>query len=163
MAETGLHIDIGGVGEILKPFGETMDTVAAATIEEAITALLKNNIEVKGLCSARVYPLTIPQKAALPAVTYQKIAGSPFYTLSGPNILRSARFQVTAFAASYSAARGLQKAVENAMNYRGLIDTVEIQSVELTDDGDVPYIDAAAEAKKVCARRMDFEIFYKEF
>jgi hypothetical protein len=133
------------------------------SIEEALASLLSADAGIIALCSARIYPLTIPQKAALPAVTYQKIAGSPFYTLSGPNELRTARFQVTAFAASYSAARGLQKAVENAMNYRGLIDTVEIQSVEMTDDGDVPYVDAAVEAKKVCARRMDFEIFYKEF
>lgn len=89
-------------------------------IEEALYAHLAASAGVAALVSARIYPQTIPQDIALPAIAYQRISGVREYSHGGPSQLAHPRFQFTCQAATYAAAKSLANAVRAALSgYRG--------------------------------------------
>lgn len=66
---------------------------------------------VSALVGSRVYPLTLPQGALLPALTYQVISGvGEADTQSGPGVQRR-RVQFNCWAATYGAACQLADAL----------------------------------------------------
>ena len=68
----------------------------------------------------KIYPLTIPQKAALPAVRISEIAVEPFDTKSGASTLDAIRVQIDCYAASMLTVQQLTRAARLALDrYRG--------------------------------------------
>lgn len=72
---------------------------------------------ITALVQDRVYPLTRPQDAAVPAVTYQQITLDPHMNLGGIDAsLRQVRLQIDCWALTFDAAAALALAVRDRMN-----------------------------------------------
>lgn len=94
-----------------------------------IYSLLVADTAVTAICSTRIYPLTIPQKATLPAVRIATIAVQPYDSKSGASTLDAIRVQVDTYAASMRVCQQLDEAIRLAIDrHRG--------SVTVTGDGD---------------------------
>jgi len=70
--------------------------------EEALFAHLKDCTGLKNLVGDRIYPLVLPQKAVLPAVTYQKISGERLHKLQGDTGLTRPVYQLSCWAENYA-------------------------------------------------------------
>lgn len=67
---------------------------------------------ITALVSDRVYPLLVPQGAAMPAITWQHIGGVPMNDLSGGDgDMLNYRVQINCWADTYLAAQALAEAV----------------------------------------------------
>lgn len=70
----------------------------------------------------KIYPLTIPQAAALPAVRITEIAVEPSDTKTGASTLDATRVQIDSYAMSMLTAQQLDEAVRGAIDrYRGSV------------------------------------------
>lgn len=106
-------------------------------IEAEIFQLLTEAPDVVALVSTRVYPLVIPQGAALPAVTYQRISGIHETTLAEPSHLTRPRFQLVAHAPTYLAARTLANTIKTTLNgRRAPRSTTTIQTISIENEFD---------------------------
>ena len=84
--------------------------------EEALPLFLKADAGVKAQVAARVYPLKMPQKVPLPALTYQKVSGPRLQTQQGPS-LANPRIQFSCWGAGYGDAKKTADAVRKALRY----------------------------------------------
>lgn len=80
-------------------------------IEEALVQQLEDSVGVGAQIADRIYPNIIPEDATLPALAYQKISGPRMLAHDGKLYAR-VRFQMTARAASYGAAKAAINAVK---------------------------------------------------
>lgn len=105
-----------------------------------------------------VYPFTVPQGAAIPAVTYQTVSDPTTIDSLGPTDLIKGRFQITAVGRSFSDAKLLAVEIKNAID--GYADTMGDVDVSLA------YKDSHngehEEATNLFTVSQDFIIFYKE-
>jgi hypothetical protein len=107
----------------------------AIDVEQALVYKLTNTSAISNLVSTRMHPLRLPDTAALPAITYTQIS-APVTSANGEassNALTSARYQFDGWAATYSGAVALGKAIFDALHgYQGTItsgsDTFKIQA-----------------------------------
>jgi hypothetical protein len=89
-------------------------------IEKAVAATLMADADVVALVGvdeedkAKVYPLIIPQGTKLPAIVYQRIYSSPWYTLRGYTS-EDVLLQINCFALSFQGAKETALAVRSAM------------------------------------------------
>jgi hypothetical protein len=87
-------------------------------IESAVRAVLLADPAVTALvgagAEARIYPLILPQGAAFPALTYQRVSSVTQYAQDGPGLARQ-RIQIDAWAMTYRAAKDLARAVRSAL------------------------------------------------
>lgn len=87
------------------------------TIEAGIVERIKAIAAVTALVSTRVYPLTLPQKVALPAVRVQVVwEVNPFHLRGAVNV-QTTRIQVDAFAVEKAQAIAVLEAI--AGNWAG--------------------------------------------
>lgn len=84
-------------------------------IEEALYTHVTSNSGFAALASARLYPMVIPQDAALPAVAYQRISGVRVHDMQEAAHLAHPRYQFTVVASSYSNARAVVNALRTAL------------------------------------------------
>lgn len=95
-----------------------------ATIEEALQYGLSHNAGVIALVSTRVYPMRIPQGAALPCLVYTRVSTPRLHShdSSGSAGTAHPRFQIDAWATTYASAKGITDAVRAYLNgFRGTI------------------------------------------
>jgi hypothetical protein len=71
---------------------------------------------VTDLVSNRVYPLTIPIDASLPAVAYQKITDLDQLAHDGPTGSKMARIQITITADTYNEIKDIEAAIVAALS-----------------------------------------------
>lgn len=77
---------------------------------------------VTAICSTRIYPLTIPQKAQYPAVVVTIIANEPFDTKTEASTLDAWRVQIDSYAATALSAQQLDSAIRTAIDrFRGTV------------------------------------------
>lgn len=126
-------------------------------IEEALVSILQNDSGVNAI-TTRVYPVDLPQNPVFPAVIYMKISGMRDHALSGPTGHAHPRFQIEAWATTYSAAKGLARAIRQALDgYSGTVGDVEIGSILIESERDF------YEPEVKCHRTiMDFMIWHTE-
>ena len=86
------------------------------TAETALVARLGSTAAVTALVGARIYPMLVPQTAALPAIAYQKISPGFLSTLRRTLGLAGPRIQVNSWASSYKDAKAVARAVRNSLN-----------------------------------------------
>lgn len=86
-----------------------------AQLEPSIFSALTADATVSGLVGTRVYPLVLPQKAGLPAVSYLRVSGRQEMSLSGLSGLEAPRIQIDCWATTYAGAKALAAAVRAAM------------------------------------------------
>lgn len=89
------------------------------TIGTQVRDRLTGYAGVSALVSTRVYPLQLPQRPTYEAISYQRISNGP---QNGSTAIRESRWQISAWAETYSEAHALAVQVKLAME-------------EWTDDG----------------------------
>lgn len=107
-------------------------------IETALFAYLS---ELAGLVGARVYPLKLPQKPTLPAITYQRISGPHVHSHSGISGLARPRYQFTCWAEKYADAKATAEILRLALDgYKGTMGGaggVDVSGILSAGDGDI--------------------------
>lgn len=79
-----------------------------STPEELVHDALAADAAVAGRVASRIYPLLMPQGAALPALTYQRISSDHQPSLAGHTSgLVNIRLQVDCWASSYAVVKAL--------------------------------------------------------
>lgn len=127
-------------------------------LEQALYVILTDDATVSGLIGTRVYPLLIPQDAALPAIAYQRISRLQIQTQSGPSCLSRARMQLTCVATTYSGVKALADAVRVVLDgYKGTAASVSVGASFLETDAD-----AYADESELFSVRMDFRMWHEE-
>lgn len=84
-------------------------------IEADVRTYLLADATVAALIDERVYPVSLPQTAVLPAVTYQRVFGTEGITHQGPSGLERTRIQFDCWATTYAEATALAEAVTDAL------------------------------------------------
>lgn len=138
-------------------------------VEHAIFTLLTGDTEVGSLVSTRVYPVQIPPMkpgdtlaSTRPAIVYQRISGPRGYTTNGQDPLANARYQITCWALTPTAARELADKVRKRMSgAKETAASVVIRGVFLEDEGDIPSTEPN-EQQAEFGRRLDFTIWHVE-
>jgi hypothetical protein len=101
-------------------------------IETELFSVLKNNTQVAAAVSTRIYPLMLPQVSTLPAIVYQRISSTPTTSIDGDSGLDSVRIQVSCWADTYGAAKGLAEKVRTAVN-----GATTLKSITLMESDDI--------------------------
>ena len=134
-----------------------------SAIGSAIYIILTNDSDVSALIGARVYPMYVPQGAAMPAVTYQRIVAPRVHTLTNNDGMVPSTYQINCWADTMEGARELSEAVRPALNnYSGTVNGVVIQAVQISDEDDMPENIAGTDVLERFGKRLDFNIFYNE-
>lgn len=77
------------------------------TIGEGLRAYLLGDTSIAALVSARAFPLRLPQKAVMPAITYLMVSDVRPQHLRGTSGRPNDRFQIDAWAATHDGAVAL--------------------------------------------------------
>ncbi len=85
-------------------------------IEQTLRSYLLAQPAIAALIGERVYPLVLPQGAALPAITYQRISSVRESSHEGPSGLAHPRFQLNCWSGTYAGARAMADAVRPSVN-----------------------------------------------
>ena len=134
-----------------------------ASIEESIYSLLVNDGAVTAIVGTRVRPGYLPEGGALPAISYDRISTPRVRSLSGLSGLAHPRFQITMWAATYSAVKSLAVAVKAALaDKTGTVAAVYIGHADLDDEGDMLTITPGVESLDRYGVRQDYEIWHEE-
>ena len=129
-----------------------------ARIDEALYALITGDETCAAQLGTRVYPLMIPQNAALPAVCYQTITTQRKNHLRGPSHTPSPRIQITIKAASYDNAVVVGNLIRSLLEgYSGTASGVTIAGVMLENEYDGFNLDT-----KSYTVRQDYRFQYYE-
>ncbi|MBW2647169.1 MAG: DUF3168 domain-containing protein [Deltaproteobacteria bacterium] len=106
-------------------------------IESAIRYILVNDATVKAI-TTRCYPVTIPQSPTYPLILYTKISGDRDHTLRGASGHAHPRFQIEAWADTYTGAKTLADAIRNALDdYTGTVTGTVIGSCLIDSERDM--------------------------
>ena len=100
-------------------------------IEETIHARLIQSATLSGLLGNRVHPLVLPEKATLPAVTYQRVSTIPTVQLDGSTAFLQARFQFRSWSRSFAEAKVIASGIRSTFSGTG--DMYESGSIDLYD------------------------------
>ncbi len=140
-----------------------------ATIEEAVTNRMLATSAITTLIgsgsAARLYPLVVPQTAALPAIAYQKISSPKEQAHTGPTHLARSRIQFTCEADTYAAVKALAAAVKQCWDsFQGIVslsttDSLRIDGCAVDNDVDSASEQGAAVSPVV---RLDVLIWHYE-
>ena len=105
-------------------------------IESAIRYILVNDDTVKDI-TTRCYPVTIPQSPTYPLILYTKITGMRDHHLRGPSGHAHPRFQIEAWAKTYTEAKTLADAIREALDgYSGTAVGTKIGSCLIESERD---------------------------
>jgi hypothetical protein len=134
-----------------------------ASIETALFKLLQDDAAVGALIADRIYPIWVPQGRAMPAVTYNQLAGGRDQMLSGPSGFVSAVFEFSCWAESYGQTRSVADAVRQALDgFDGTSDTIVIQSVQLQDENDIPAAEDGIDRLRRYGKILSFAVWFCE-
>lgn len=109
-------------------------------IEADIFARLTAHAGTAALVGMRVYPSIAPTNAVLPYIEYSRTSDAPIEAMQGSTGLRTADFEVSCYAGSYTAMQALTAQVVSALSrYSGtpavhLIQQILIESVDTDYD-----------------------------
>ena len=127
-------------------------------VEEALWSVVTGDDAVKALIGARLFPLVIPEDATLPAAAYQRISGPRMLAHDGPTGLAMGRFQFTATATTYAAAKGVIGAIRECLDgYQGTVDGEEIEVAAVEGE-----YDGYGQIATYATVRLDTFVVYKE-
>ncbi len=85
-------------------------------IEQALKYHLVNTTGITDLVSTRVYFIKAPQDATQPYIALQKISDVMLHSHDGPSKLAEARFQLSCYATTYAAVKGVAAAIQAAID-----------------------------------------------
>jgi len=106
-------------------------------IESALRSILITDDTVKAI-TTRCYPIAIPQSPTYPLILYTKITGMRDHTLRGASGHAHPRFQIEAWAETYTEAKTLADAIRNALDdYSGTVLGTVIWSCLIDSEQDI--------------------------
>jgi Protein of unknown function (DUF3168) len=107
-------------------------------MEEAIITRLLGDSGVAALAETRVFPGSRPQGSALPALVMNRISGGPEYADDGEVGLEQGRIQIDCWAATYTEAKLLARAVTASLSaFEGTVGDTTFQLIELDIERDL--------------------------
>lgn len=129
-------------------------------IEEALVSLLRSNSTVASLVATRIYPVVIPQGAALPCIEYRQLSGQTEHSHDSNADLARPRYQFTAISASYSQAKTLANAIVAALNnYQGTVSSVQIDAILKQNQMDL-FTRTEDQSASTFSSLVDFVVFH---
>ena len=125
---------------------------------EDLSAFLQADAGITTLAAGRVYPQSLPQKATLPALVYQQIAGKTDTTLENAAQLADELFQIACMAMSYKEAKQLSEKVRQALEgFKGTMGATVILGIFAESERDF-YDPEQLEYRT----DLDFKIWHRE-
>jgi hypothetical protein len=85
-------------------------------IEVGLRTLLITDAQIAAILGTRVYPLILPQGPTLPAATYFKVSGEDQISNSGSQDYGWARYQIDAWATTFTAAQTLADLIRSRLH-----------------------------------------------
>lgn len=130
------------------------------SFEVGLVSLFNSNLRTTTLLAERIYPVLLPQDAALPAMSYTVISDLPIYSHHGPVGIRLARVQVDIWSlVSYEEAATIAEAVDMALSgYRGVAAGVKFVAI-LNTGGNQSNFDIAT---GLWHRMLEYRVNYGE-
>ena len=137
------------------------------SIEAAIIRLLNDDPDVVKLVGNRIFPIFVPKKRKLPAITYQQISGPRDNTMDGASGLVNARYQINCWSRTYKGADELAEEVRDALSpkddsYPKTVAGVLVRAVMLFNENDVPSVRSDNEEMSGFGKMLDFNIWFDE-
>ena len=109
-----------------------------ALLEQALVHALRDFTGLTDLVSTRIYPMMVPQGAALPAVTYRRVSGERVHAMVDDPGLAYPRMQVDAWGSTYASAKAVAAQVIACLQrWRGVVETVTVQDTYFSGDMDI--------------------------
>jgi len=128
----------------------------------ALLNILKADPSFNNMCGERVYPFLVPQKVALPAVTYLVISDLPAQSMAGPDDLSEANVEIKVWAKSYKEAHQASRTIRGVLdNNSGSYGGITIQAITLTNNTDDTETDPETSVKRY-AIGSEFQIWYED-
>jgi len=127
-------------------------------VEEALVTRLTSVAALTALVGSRISPLRAPENEPVPYVVYQRIAGTREQAFGADPGLTRARFQVSAWDASYSGVKAVQDQLRLALErWRGTVSGVEVLDTFIESDLD----DHEPEPERY-GSMLDITVIYRE-
>jgi hypothetical protein len=117
------------------------------SVEAVLFSVLSNDVPVKAVVAARIYPVLAAEGAADPLITYAKEGVQPFDSLAAPAVLQGHRMTVISWASTHDDAVALAAKVRTALEaYAGTVGATKVAGIRLQTETDTvePAIDAEA-------------------
>lgn len=95
-----------------------------------LVGLMEDHSGIGAICGDRIYPLVLPQKPELPAITYQTISAVRSYHMQGEDGLPAYRVQIDAWASTMADADALGVQVRDCLSgFKGDADGTEMRGI----------------------------------
>ena len=138
----------------------------AATIEEAIYAILSNDAATAALVSDRIVPIIQRDGVATPFLTYEIDSSTIDHDLSGPSLLNSKNIRIIAYDETYAMTRALERVVQGALDgFKGDVtvglDTVDIRNINWEDSQDAHYSAVDGGDVGVHSVELVYQVYYR--
>jgi hypothetical protein len=131
-----------------------------ATAEAVLQRILAVAPAVSVLIGSRIYPNIVPQKAPMPAITYQQISGPRLHDMQGAVGMAKARYQINCWAVSYAEAKELAEAVRLTLDGYSSEGTIKV--IHLANEGDLPKTLPGLDQLTRYGKRLDFFVWFTE-
>lgn len=125
----------------------------------AINGLLMQATGLRALVSGRITPDVMPDSPVLPAVTYQRLSGSSERGSTSDPPLKSATYQVSAWAKSRADALAVAAQIRVALDRKRKLAVVGVQVDDCFYQGDVDLFDFET---RTYFTHLTFKIFYRD-
>ncbi len=131
--------------------------------EAVLRSALIANATVAGLVSTRVYPVVAPASAALPFVTWRRVAIRRQQTLGGPMGMPVTSVEYSIYGATYEQAREVADAMRSVLDgYGGTSNNTEVKQTSLEQESDDFVTLAGAELPPAYQITQQYDTFWIE-
>jgi hypothetical protein len=131
--------------------------------EAVLRSALIANATVAGLVGSRVYPVVAPASAALPFVTWRRVAIRRQQTLGGPMGMPVTSVEYSIYGATYEQAREVADAMRSVLDgYGGTLNNTEVKQTSLEQESDDFVTLAGAELPPAYQITQQYDTFWIE-
>jgi hypothetical protein len=131
--------------------------------EAVLRSALIANATVAGLVSTRVYPVVAPASAALPFVTWRRVAIRRQQTLGAPMGMPVTSVEYSIYGATYEQAREVADAMRSVLDgYGGTSNNTEVKQTSLEQESDDFVTLAGAELPPAYQITQQYDTFWIE-
>lgn len=145
---------MGGLGGE-EPLGGTISGIITE-IEQAVFRVLAASADIYALAGNHIYPLTIPQEAPLPFISFYRESVIRHHAMGVDCYLMESRIEISVWAESLSATRVIINLIRGLFQrWRGTYDSMVVQDSLI--EGEYDEFDEASEAYRSV---ITFQIFH---
>lgn len=129
-----------------------------ASIEDAIYGKLNADANVTAIVGNRIFPIKMPDRTAMPAISYARVTGPRVESFQGSSTLAHPLYQIDCWAKTHRQMIDLAAKVRNSLQgFQGTVASVKIQGILFEND-----MDLYEEDTETYHRALDFRIWYDE-